>query len=155
MAVVVGLPPTSDDRHRFGHGNELFAGKASVSETAVEALYEAILPKAARRRILQEHSRFDRDHAPPESIGGDPAAVAEWRVGIAGEWPGIIRPVDELPRSSWHYQLGANLVFGVADAPDAPGWQGIQTILISLWLGDYSGSQGQEDRSRLLRTTRK
>jgi hypothetical protein len=72
-------------------------------------------------RVLAANPRFTEDFTPPESISGDTEAVARWTIGVAGEWPDIIRSVPALTRPTWHYQLGANLIVGGADAPDAPG----------------------------------
>lgn len=41
----------ADHRDRFGHGGELFTAKTLVSEATVEAIHEAVLPRAARLHV--------------------------------------------------------------------------------------------------------
>lgn len=46
--MVVGLPPMLDQDACFLHGRKLLAAQALIAELAIEALNEAILPRAAR-----------------------------------------------------------------------------------------------------------
>lgn len=72
-------------------------------------------------RILRANPRFEEDFMPPASIESDPAAVARWQIGVAGEWPDVIRSVPSLRRPTWHDQLGATLAIGEGDTPADPG----------------------------------
>ena len=72
-------------------------------------------------RILKHHPRFEKDFAVPESIQGDVEATQRWWIGVAGEWPDLIRGNDSFDRPTWHYQLGASVVIGDVKVPADPG----------------------------------
>lgn len=77
--------------------------------------------RAEVMRILRAHPTFDQHFNPPESIRGDQNAIERWQIGVAGEWPDIIRGTREWDRPTWHYQLGASFIIGNPMPPDAPG----------------------------------
>ena len=72
-------------------------------------------------RILKHHPRFEQDFKIPESIIGKQKAIHRWWIGVAGEWPDLIRGNETYDRPTWHYQLGATLVIGEVDHPEDPG----------------------------------
>ncbi|MDA8697433.1 S1/P1 nuclease [Rhodopirellula sp.] len=72
-------------------------------------------------RILKQHPRFEQDFKIPESIRGNQRAIDRWWIGVAGEWPDLIRGNETYDRPTWHYQLGATLVIGDVDYPEDPG----------------------------------
>ena len=72
-------------------------------------------------RILKHHPRFGKDFTVPESIQGDVKATQRWWIGVAGEWPDLIRGNDSFDRPTWHYQLGASVVIGDVKVPADPG----------------------------------
>jgi len=71
--------------------------------------------------ILKQHPRFEQDFKIPESIRGNQRAIDRWWIGVAGEWPDLIRGNETYDRPTWHYQLGATLVIGDVDYPEDPG----------------------------------
>lgn len=95
------------------------AGHHVIAVMAYEGLDEA--NQKELMRILRHHPRFDIDFKVPESIRGDQEATQRWRVGVAGEWPDLIRGVTQYDRPTWHYQLGASVILNGAEAPTDPG----------------------------------
>lgn len=80
--------------------------------------------KKALLELLRHHPRFAEDFDPPESIKGDPKAVARWRIGAAAYWPDVARKFPTWSRSKWHYQLGAAQTIGAPiklNVPETPG----------------------------------
>ena len=71
--------------------------------------------------LLQHHPRFEQDFTIPDSIQGDEEAIHRWWIGVAGEWPDLIRGNAKYDRPTWHYQPGASVVIGDVEVPDDPG----------------------------------
>ncbi len=73
--------------------------------------------------ILEKHSRFVEDFAPPEKLPNDEEKL-RWRIGRAGYWPDVARSQPKYNRSTWHYELGPALIIGdkaSMKVPDRPG----------------------------------
>ena len=71
--------------------------------------------------LLKHHPRFEQDFTIPDSIQGDQRAIHRWWIGVAGEWPDLIRGNEKYDRPTWHYQLGASVVIGDVEVPEDPG----------------------------------
>lgn len=71
--------------------------------------------------LLKHHPRFEQDFTIPDSIQGDERAIHRWWIGVAGEWPDLIRGNEKYDRPTWHYQLGASVVIGDVEVPNDPG----------------------------------
>ena len=71
--------------------------------------------------LLKHHPRFQQDFTIPDSIQGDERAIHRWWIGVAGEWPDLIRGNEKYDRPTWHYQLGASVVLGDVEVPEDPG----------------------------------
>ncbi len=85
--------------------------------------FEMLEPQEQNKLIelLKHHPRFEQDFTIPDSIQGDQEGIHRWWIGIAGEWPDLIRGNEKYDRPTWHYQLGASVVIGDVEVPDDPG----------------------------------
>ena len=85
--------------------------------------YEQLSPEDQTELIslLKHHPRFEQDFKIPDSIIGNEKAIHRWWIGVAAEWPDLIRGNETFDRPTWHYQLGATLVIGDAKHPEDPG----------------------------------
>jgi hypothetical protein len=67
--------------------------------------------------LLTHMPDFEKYFAAPDGIRNQ-GSIDRWRMGVAGNWPDLIRGTD-LDRPSWHYELGASRVLGNV-RPDRP-----------------------------------